>query len=154
MGTRSVLNDVVRAVAAETGARSVDVAGALARKSAHGLVGREFFYDHLHPNFAGHVAIARVFAAALGVPGGAWPDPRALEAANPKLLQQMHVATILTYLMLGWYDRADAELDEEVRQFPDLAAIPETMARAHAGFAKFRRDDPAPPWSDPPEAPE
>ena len=64
---------------------------------------------------------------------------------GPKLLQQMHVATILTYLMLGWYDRADAELDEEVRQFPDLAAIPETMARAHAGFAKFRRDDPAPP---------
>src|SRR5262249_23862386 len=39
MGTRSVLNEGIRSVAHETGARVVDVPRALARASTHGLVG-------------------------------------------------------------------------------------------------------------------
>lgn len=154
MGTRSILNVTIREVAAETGARLVDVPGALTRVSRHGLIGREWFYDHLHPTFAGHVAIARAFASALGAPGGSWPDGNAIEAAHPDLVKQAHVATILAYLMLGWYDAADRELDDEVRRFPDLAAIPDTIARAHAVIAKFRLDDPAPSQFDLPEAPD
>src|SRR5207247_293546 len=68
LGARSSFNTVIARVAAETGAQLVDVGGALAQASRHGLVGRELFFDHLHPTIAGHVVIARVLARSLGAP--------------------------------------------------------------------------------------
>lgn len=152
MGVRSRSNDAIRAVAAETGVLLVDVPGTLAQASPHGLVGHPWFFDHLHPTFAGHIAIARAFAPALGAPDGSWPDPVALEAAHPEVVKQEYVATILVYLMLGWYDAADRLIDAEVERFPDLAANPEVVPRLHAAIAAMRADDPSRPPTDLPIA--
>jgi len=151
MGARSVSNDVIRAVAAEKGVVLVDVAATLARASHHGLVGEHWFFDHAHPTFAGHVAIARAFAPALGAPGGAWPDPAALETAHPDLVNRAWAGRILVDIMLGWYDVAGREVDEEARRFPDLVS-PEKAAGLREGIALLRREDPARPRTDLPEA--
>jgi lysophospholipase L1-like esterase len=152
MGARGASNDAIRAVAAETGVQLVDVDGALAAVSNHALIGQALFFDHAHPTFAGHVAIARTLATALGAPGGTWPDPAGLEAAHPELVKQAWAGRILVYVMLGWYDLADRTVDEEARRFPDLAAAPEKVAALRDGIARLRRDDPSLPPTDFPDA--
>jgi lysophospholipase L1-like esterase len=149
LGARAGSNEVIRAVAAETGVRLVDAEGVLATASPHGLIGREWFFDHVHPTLAGQVALARAFAEALGAPDGRWPDPRAIEAARPDLAKQTHVARILVYLMLGWYDVADREVDEMGRTTP---ATGEQIAQLHEGVAYLRRSDPSRARTDLPEA--
>lgn len=44
------------------GVTLVDAAGELARHSPSGIPGSEFFYEHVHLNFAGNYQLARVFA--------------------------------------------------------------------------------------------
>lgn len=151
LGARTASNDAIRTVAADMGVRLVDTERALAQASPHGLVGQEWFFDHVHPTFAGHVALARAFAEALGAPGGTWPDPHALEAQHPDLMKQTHVARILVYLMLGWYDLADREVDEMGRS-GTATATGEQIAQLHEGVAYLRRADPSPARTDLPEA--
>ncbi len=152
MGAREASNGAIRAVAAETGTRLVDVAYAIAHDSPHGLVGQRWFFDHEHPTFAGQLAIARAFAPALGAPGGIWPDPRVLEAQHPDLMKQAWGGRILVYAMLGWYDVADRQIEEEAQRFPDLARAPQQIAALRDGIETLRRADPARPRTDLPEA--
>jgi lysophospholipase L1-like esterase len=144
MGTRSSFNVVLRGIAAETGADLVDVAGGLVQESAHGLVGNALFLDHLHPTVAGHVAIARVLAPALGASAAyTWPDPGVLAAGDPEIRKQTATALLVVNMVLGRYDAALAELD----------AVPE-LGSARGAIESMRDTDRVPPWTDPPEAPD
>lgn len=151
LGARAVSNDVIRAVAGETGVQLVDTERVLANASPHGLIGREWFFDHVHPSFAGQVALARTFADALGAPGGTWPDPAVLEAQHPELMKQAYAARILVYLMLGWYDVADREVDDLERSGTS-AATHDEFVELHQGVAKVRSADPSRARTDLPEA--
>src|SRR6185295_19710851 len=96
------------------GATLVDVAGILAQETPHGLVGKELFFDHLHPTVAAHVAIARALAPALGAPadGYAWPAPEPLLASHPNSRKAAVVASVIVEMMLGRYDAALQEVAE------------------------------------------
>jgi lysophospholipase L1-like esterase len=122
LGTPSLLNARMQAVAAETGAEFVDVAAALQRASAHGLVGRALFCDHLHPTVAGHAVIARAFARGLGadVRAGA-PAVDARLRASPDPRKPEAIANIVLYLTLGWYDAAVREVRAIRSTIPDFA---------------------------------
>lgn len=151
LGVPGSANRSIAAVAREAGAQFVDVPSALMAASPHGLPGSALFVDHLHPTVAGHAAIGWIVARALGAsdgPDGA-SDAAALSAAHPDLEKYVHLGNVILYLMLGWYDRADAELSEASRQYPELAAK-EAAARANVAAARAR--DPMPVWSDPPDA--
>jgi tetratricopeptide (TPR) repeat protein len=60
-----------------------DAQGAMVAESPHGLVGDEFLYEHVHPNFAGNYVIARAIADQVAdwIPGqsniGSWPSAEA-----------------------------------------------------------------------------
>lgn len=80
-------NAVIRTTAARHGATVVDVQGALASASPHGIIGDELMLEHLHPNAGGYVLLAESFHAALraaGVPGGGRAlDPSTAAADAP-----------------------------------------------------------------------
>lgn len=61
----SGFNDVVRAEAAEHGAVVVDVAGAFAAASPHGLIGDSLLTEHVHPNMRGTRLLAAAFTEAV-----------------------------------------------------------------------------------------
>ena len=147
LGVPSAVNDVVRAVAKETGVQLVDLTGALAATTPHGMLGDGLFYDYVHPTVAGHARIADIFAAALGAPAGDWrpPDVSAITAAHPEAQDWIYRANILLYIMLGWYDRALAEADEAGRHYPELRPL-------HGVVEEVRQKDPVASWVDFPEA--
>jgi lysophospholipase L1-like esterase len=149
LGARSSFNAVIRRVADETGAQLVDVAGALARAAPHGLVGGQFFVDHLHPSVAGHVAIARVLAGALGAPedGYVWPDPDALLADDPEARRHAVVAMIVLDMVLGRYDDARERFDAAEPTLPGLGWVRGALDQA-------QHEDVVPMWTDPPAAPD
>src|SRR5262245_48653390 len=144
LGARSSFNAAIARVAAEAGAQFVDIAGGLARESPHGLVGRELFFDHLHPTIAGHVAIARVLAPSLGAPatGYSWPDPDVLAAERPDARKLTVVATVALDIALGWYDAALEQIDRAKSWY-------EEIADARPGIERARRGDVRSPWSRP-----
>jgi tetratricopeptide (TPR) repeat protein len=149
LGAPSVVDGVIRNVAEETGAQFVDVSTALALSSPNGLVGDRFFFDYVHPSVAGHAAIARVFAEAMGAPGGDdhATDPATLTAANPELQRKAYAADTLLYLQLGWYDRAVAELSDASQRYPELLGVRDLVEKLRAG-------DPVKQWDDFPAAPD
>ena len=59
------LNDVVRRVAASSGATYVPVAEAFAAASPGGVAGTQLLLEHVHPRRAGYALIGRAFVAAL-----------------------------------------------------------------------------------------
>jgi tetratricopeptide (TPR) repeat protein len=61
----TVFNDVIRRVAGQEGATVVDVRGAFAAASDHGLVGDRLVLEHVHPNLDGYAILADAFYAAL-----------------------------------------------------------------------------------------
>lgn len=61
----SAVNDVIRRVARESGARYVPVAEHLDSLSPGGLAGPELFLEHVHPNARGYAEIGRAFFEAL-----------------------------------------------------------------------------------------
>lgn len=61
----SALNEVVRDVARNTGARYVPVAERFDSLSPGGMPGPELFLEHVHPNARGYAVIAQVFYEAL-----------------------------------------------------------------------------------------
>lgn len=66
--TDSRLNTAIRAAAAggtSTGVHLLDAEQAFAQASADGVPGGEWFYEHVHFNFAGNYVLARAFADAL-----------------------------------------------------------------------------------------
>jgi tetratricopeptide (TPR) repeat protein len=78
----SKINSIIRDTAADrgrTGVSLVDSEGALATQSPHGLTGEEFFYEHVHLNFAGNYVVARACAEQIGqalgaAAGHSWPS--------------------------------------------------------------------------------
>jgi len=57
------LNQIIRGVATNSGAAQfVDMEKLVARRSLMELPGEEFFYEHVHFNFAGNYLVARAFA--------------------------------------------------------------------------------------------
>jgi lysophospholipase L1-like esterase len=91
------LNDGVRRVCAETGARLVDFA-------AHPIAtdARLWSDDRLHANAAGHARIADALAEALGLPGssGAWSEPLPmLPAVDPWTRLQEEIAWSRRHLL-------------------------------------------------------
>ena len=147
LGAPSSFNQILQDVARDTGARFVPVWPALTSASPHGLVGDAFFADYVHPTPAGHAAIARALAQALGAPDsdGAAADAGALMAAHPEIQEKIYRARTLLLLMLGWHDRALALLDEGGKQYP---ALLEFRGQVEA----LRTTDPSRAWDDPPDA--
>ena len=67
-------NRIIRAVAAEQGARVVKVEASLLDHAAHGIIGNELMLEHLHPNLGGYFLLADAYYQALlddGIPGPA-----------------------------------------------------------------------------------
>lgn len=146
LGVPSAVNDVVRAVAQENDVQFVELAETLSRSAPHGVLGDELFYDYVHPRVAGHAQIAGVFAAALGAPAnGPPPDVTALTDANPGVQDWIYRANTLLYLMLGWYDRALAEVDEAGKHYPNLLPL-------RGAVEDVQKKDPVRSWDDFPEA--
>jgi lysophospholipase L1-like esterase len=76
-------NSVVARVAADQGARVVDVHGAFVAASPHGLVGETLLLEHVHPNLDGYFLLADAFFSALvanGLPGAPEVDVAAAAA--------------------------------------------------------------------------
>lgn len=64
----SQLNKIIREVVtgrARGEARLVECEQELARRSPHGLAGKEFFYEHVHLKFEGNYILARAYAEAI-----------------------------------------------------------------------------------------
>jgi tetratricopeptide (TPR) repeat protein len=59
----SHLNQTIRQVAAAQGVALIDAEQECARRSADGIPGAAFFYDHVHLNFTGNYLVASLFAA-------------------------------------------------------------------------------------------
>ena len=70
------MNDVLREVAAEEGARVVEVQEAFVARAEHGLVGHGLMLEHLHPNLSGYFVMADAFYDALHEDGAAGPWER------------------------------------------------------------------------------
>src|SRR5262249_9962030 len=147
LGVPSSVNREIRAVAAETGARFVDVAHAFRRASPRGLVGFDSFTDHVHPNVDGHAVSSHALSHAFGGTSERTLDRPRSPAADPQLDRQVLAANVLLYVMLGWYDEADAELSSGVERFPE-------MEKARSWVREKADSDPRHPWSDVPEAPD
>lgn len=147
LGAPSTANRLIEEVARETGAQYVDTPAALRRLSPHGFVGNALFCDSIHPGVAGHVAIARTLAEALGVKNSpaAEPDVAALLAAHPEIQDKIYRTNAVFYLMLGWHDKAVAELDEAVQRYPELRTFRD-------GIGNFKAQDNVRAWDDLPEA--
>jgi lysophospholipase L1-like esterase len=147
LGATGAVNRVIEEVADEAGAPFVDVLQALRRTSPHGLVGSALFCDSIHPTVAGHAEIARILAAALGVPAGAVPaaDVDALLAAHPEIEDKIYRTNTVFYLLLGWHDQAWAEANQGMQRYPDLK-------KARDGIDDFRARDPVRSWDDLPDA--
>lgn len=66
-------NDVIREAATRHGATVVDVQGALAGASTHGIIGAELMLEHVHPNVEGYFRLANAYFPAIvawaGTPG-------------------------------------------------------------------------------------
>ena len=58
-------NRVIRAVAAEQGARVVEVEASLLDHAMHGIIGNELMLEHLHPNLGGYFLLADAYYRSL-----------------------------------------------------------------------------------------
>ncbi len=61
----SAINDIIRQLAKQFDAVLVDSEQALARHSAHGIIGSDMMLEHLHPSIAGYFVLADSFYQAL-----------------------------------------------------------------------------------------
>lgn len=145
LGAPSALNPVIRDRAAAAQAAFVDVAGALAAESPHGLVGDELFYDYLHFNLRGNERVATILGGwlrALGrpTPAGTWqgdsyrdPDPEAIRAADPELRAREHLMRFGLLLMLDRAEEARHDREEVLRLAPAWRPFVERIARDWPG---------------------
>lgn len=79
----SEVNRVIRRVAAEEGARVVEVEAALEAAAPHGLIGDELMLEHLHPNLEGYLLLADAFYRALMTEGPRGIGPESGPESGP-----------------------------------------------------------------------
>ncbi|MGD2068790.1 MAG: hypothetical protein PVI57_08970 [Gemmatimonadota bacterium] len=129
----SAFNRIVREVAAEHGARVVEVEEAFRAASPHGIVGSELVTEHVHPDLRGYAILAHTFLEALrdaGIPDG-WDQAPELGPPGPRpplvtALDTVRAAYRLRALRQGWpfRPRADQEpLTVEPRTVVDTLAV-------------------------------
>jgi tetratricopeptide (TPR) repeat protein len=135
LGAPSVLNVVLRGVARRYDAPFVDVERVFLHAAEHGLVGRRWFVDPMHPTLRGHQLIAAVLAARLqrlGLPvaGAHWAasryqdlDPEDILLARPRFRRREYESRILLFLLLEQRDHALREVSDGASQFPELHAV-------------------------------
>ena len=58
-------NSVIREVAAQYGARVVEVQARLLQAAEHGIIGDDLMLEHLHPNLEGYFLLADAYYEAL-----------------------------------------------------------------------------------------
>lgn len=77
------MNQIIRELAAEQGARVVEVQAAFARQARNGIVGADLMLEHLHPNLRGYFVMADAFYESLRAEGviGTWQSPVSAEQA-------------------------------------------------------------------------
>jgi hypothetical protein len=103
------------------------------RTSPHGLLGSEYFFDHVHPTVGGHAEIARVLTRALGASDDAVrADAVAAIAREPDVEKGMHAAKMLIYITLGWYDDAYEDLERAARVYPDFVKFRSAVDQARS----------------------
>ena len=124
--TDAKLNQVIRDLAGEKIAQLeiVDLAAVLAARSAHGIVGDELLYEHVHFTFRGGYEVAReVFprvAADLirrGLTVGAVSEPIGYDEARLRLAYTAHEQAMVALNLLGRFRRAPftGQLDSAFR---------------------------------------
>jgi lysophospholipase L1-like esterase len=102
------VNEVVREVAAEKGARVVEVQEAFAARAEHGLVGHGLMLEHLHPNLSGYFVLADAFYDALHEDGavGPWerpvPEDQALRELPVTAVDRLFGEYRVRKLTAGW----------------------------------------------------
>ena len=90
-----VFNDILRDIAAADGDFLVDTEAAFANASPHGLMGRELFLEHLHPNVRGYFLMGREVAQAILQTGALPMDWGAAMTADDSTLWQRRGVTEL-----------------------------------------------------------
>ena len=89
-------NELVRRSAAAHGATVVDVRGAFATASDHGLVGERLLLEHVHPNLDGYFLLADAFYDAIVAQG--LPGPPQAEVSEADARAAMPVTEVDRYL--------------------------------------------------------
>jgi lysophospholipase L1-like esterase len=104
----ALFNELVRRTAAAHDATVVDVHGAFAVASDHGLIGEQLLLEHVHPNLDGYFLLADAFYDALlaqGLPGAPEAEVSEVEAraAMPVTEVDRHLGDYKTLrLKAGW----------------------------------------------------
>jgi len=61
----SHFNQIIKKACAQLNAPLVDMEKAFVDSSAHGIIGNQLLFEHVHPNFAGYTLMAKTFARAI-----------------------------------------------------------------------------------------
>ena len=102
------INDILREVAAEQGARVVEVQEAFHRAAENGIVGHDLMLEHLHPNLDGYFLLADAFYEAFREQGliGPWQMPVPCEQARREIpvteVDRLYGEWRARYLMSDW----------------------------------------------------
>jgi tetratricopeptide (TPR) repeat protein len=99
-------NTLIRDTAAATTATVVDVQGALAAASTHGIIGADTMLEHVHPNVEGYFLLASAFVPALvqwlGPPGDSGDDARARTEMPLTEVDRLHGEYRVALLKNDW----------------------------------------------------
>lgn len=149
----TILNDVVRQVAAQRGDLVAEVERAFEERAPNGLVGHELIVDNVHPNQDGHALIAETIVETLATAGllidaaalerDAGPTSRAVERVA---IAEMHERIGFQNLILA-LEKGRPGLTTAIakRHFDDSLML-EDRAGAHVGLALIHAIDHS--WTD------
>ena len=127
------INQVIREVAAQQGARLVDVQQALADESRDGIIGSDLMLEHLHPNIRGQFLMADAYYQAFRAQRliGPWTNPvpreQAWEVAPVTEVDRLYGQWRIQFLMSDW------PFQEKKKEFqlPRTKSRPEEIAQAY-----------------------
>lgn len=139
----------LRAVASRLAAPIVDFEQILSESSEHGVPGRQFFHDHVHPTISGHRLLAQSIVDAMGAQGWAtpsvgWRDPRieeAIEEVKKGIDVQDHARAIKNIAkVLGWAGKVREAYAASLRSIEMYAGDPEAHCLAGSGAADLGKE--------------
>ena len=124
--TDAKLNQTIRDLTADKVAQLevVDLAAALATPSAHGIIGDELLYEHVHLTFRGAYEVARELfprvaadLAKRGLVSGPVPEPFAYDEARLRLAYTVYEQAMIALNLLGRFRRPPftGQLDQALR---------------------------------------